>query len=85
MRSVVLGVVILLVFGFVAAEDPYKYFTWTVTYGTAAPLGVPQQVRKFINATTSTRVMISEVFALHPPHKLTLSWSTWLRMLIAFS
>lgn len=28
----------------VKAEDPYKYFTWTVTYGTASPLGVPQQV-----------------------------------------
>ncbi|XP_023743287.1 L-ascorbate oxidase homolog [Lactuca sativa] len=28
----------------VKAEDPYKYFTWTVTYGTASPLGVPQQI-----------------------------------------
>ncbi|KAG9135859.1 hypothetical protein Leryth_002568 [Lithospermum erythrorhizon] len=28
----------------VKAEDPYKYFTWTVTYGRASPLGVPQQV-----------------------------------------
>lgn len=28
----------------VKAEDAYKYFTWTVTYGTASPLGVPQQV-----------------------------------------
>ncbi|CAH9145489.1 unnamed protein product [Cuscuta epithymum] len=28
----------------VRAEDPYKYFTWTATYGTASPLGVPQQV-----------------------------------------
>lgn len=26
------------------AEDPYKYYTWTVTYGTASPLGAPQQV-----------------------------------------
>lgn len=26
------------------AEDPYKYYTWTVTYGTASPLGSPQQV-----------------------------------------
>ncbi|GJZ89770.1 L-ascorbate oxidase [Tanacetum coccineum] len=28
----------------VKAEDPYKYYTWTVTYGTASPLGVPQQI-----------------------------------------
>jgi len=26
------------------AEDPYLFFTWTVTYGTRSPLGVPQQV-----------------------------------------
>ena len=26
------------------AEDPYRYFTWEVTYGTIAPLGVPQKV-----------------------------------------
>lgn len=28
----------------VKAEDAYRYFTWTVTYGTISPLGVPQQV-----------------------------------------
>ncbi|KAJ8637475.1 hypothetical protein MRB53_011742 [Persea americana] len=27
----------------VKADDPYRYYTWTVTYGTIAPLGVPQQ------------------------------------------
>lgn len=27
----------------VKAEDAYRYFTWTVTYGTISPLGVPQQ------------------------------------------
>uniref|UniRef100_A0A1D1Y9M4 L-ascorbate oxidase n=1 Tax=Anthurium amnicola TaxID=1678845 RepID=A0A1D1Y9M4_9ARAE len=40
-----------LVYGFLAclglllatADDPYRYFTWTVTYGTISPLGVPQQ------------------------------------------
>nr|XP_043614995.1 L-ascorbate oxidase homolog [Erigeron canadensis] len=37
----ILGV---LRFSDVKAEDPYKYYTWTVTYGTASPLGVPQQV-----------------------------------------
>ncbi|KAI4386701.1 hypothetical protein MLD38_004610 [Melastoma candidum] len=28
----------------VNADDPYRYYTWTVTYGTLSPLGVPQQV-----------------------------------------
>ena len=28
----------------VNGEDPYRYYTWTVTYGTISPLGVPQQV-----------------------------------------
>lgn len=28
----------------VNAEDPYRYYTWTVTYGPVSPLGVPQQV-----------------------------------------
>ncbi|KAF8409983.1 hypothetical protein HHK36_002503 [Tetracentron sinense] len=27
----------------VKAEDPYRYFTWIITYGTISPLGVPQQ------------------------------------------
>ncbi|KAK2657378.1 hypothetical protein Ddye_010430 [Dipteronia dyeriana] len=27
----------------VNAEDPYRYFTWKVTYGLISPLGVPQQ------------------------------------------
>ena len=26
------------------AEDPYRYYTWEVTYGKISPLGVPQQV-----------------------------------------
>lgn len=28
----------------VNAEDPYLFYTWTVTYGTRYPLGVPQEV-----------------------------------------
>ncbi|KAK8693096.1 hypothetical protein V6N13_070692 [Hibiscus sabdariffa] len=46
------SVILHLVFGVLAvwgvslvnAEDPYLYFTWTVTYGTRSILGVPQQV-----------------------------------------
>ncbi|CAI0554219.1 unnamed protein product [Linum tenue] len=28
----------------VNADDPYRFYTWTVTYGTISPLGAPQQV-----------------------------------------
>ncbi|BAT01710.1 Os07g0510833 [Oryza sativa Japonica Group] len=27
----------------VAGDDPYRFFTWTVTYGDITPLGVKQQ------------------------------------------
>lgn len=33
----------------VKAEDAYRFYTWTVTYGTASPLGVPQQVSLVIS------------------------------------
>ncbi|KAL2241932.1 UNVERIFIED_CONTAM: T-complex protein 1 subunit beta [Sesamum indicum] len=35
--------VLLVVLAVAAAEDPYRFFTWNVTYGTIYPLGVPQQ------------------------------------------
>ncbi|KAK1384845.1 hypothetical protein POM88_022580 [Heracleum sosnowskyi] len=41
--------VILLSVSIAKAEDPYRYFTWTVTYGTASPLGVPQQIFRRLN------------------------------------
>ncbi|GMY11698.1 l-ascorbate oxidase like [Fagus crenata] len=41
---VFVGVVALLGISLVTADDPYRYYTWTVTYGTLSPLGVPQQV-----------------------------------------
>lgn len=30
----------------VKGESPYKFYTWTVTYGIISPLGVPQQVQQ---------------------------------------
>ncbi|KAJ4849485.1 hypothetical protein Tsubulata_030301 [Turnera subulata] len=38
------GVLAVLALSPVNADNPYRYYTWTVTYGTIAPLGVPQQV-----------------------------------------
>ncbi|BAT91139.1 hypothetical protein LR48_Vigan08g192500 [Vigna angularis] len=37
------SILLLLEFVFVAAEDPYRFFDWTVTYGDIYPLGVKQQ------------------------------------------
>lgn len=31
----------------VTSEDPYKFFTWKVTYGDIYPLGLKQQVMIF--------------------------------------
>ncbi|KAL1554484.1 L-ascorbate oxidase [Salvia divinorum] len=36
-------VLILCVVGAVRAEDPYRFFTWNITYGDIYPLGVRQQ------------------------------------------
>ncbi|KAK4710359.1 hypothetical protein R3W88_004872 [Solanum pinnatisectum] len=38
------GILIFWAVSVVKAEDPYRYFTWTATYGLASPLGTPQQV-----------------------------------------
>ncbi|XAR57827.1 L-ascorbate oxidase [Bertholletia excelsa] len=42
--SVLVALSVLSLVSVVKAEDAYRYFTWTVTYGTSSPLGVPQQV-----------------------------------------
>ncbi|KAF9611408.1 hypothetical protein IFM89_032077 [Coptis chinensis] len=44
MIQLVIGALACLSVLVVEAEDPYRYFTWTVTYGPISPLGVPQQV-----------------------------------------
>lgn len=33
---------IIAFFGYSLAEDPYRFFTWNVTWGTIQPLGIPQ-------------------------------------------
>ncbi|KAL7584954.1 hypothetical protein Lser_V15G45684 [Lactuca serriola] len=37
------SVILLLLFQFINGEDPYRFFTWNVTYGDIYPLGVKQQ------------------------------------------
>lgn len=44
----------------VNAEDPYRYFTFQITYGTRAPLGVQQKVSfsTFLYSSLSIYILI---------------------------
>ncbi|XP_026437605.1 L-ascorbate oxidase homolog [Papaver somniferum] len=64
---------------FVKAEDPYKLFTWTVTYGNLAPLGVSQQVILIngqfpgprLDVVTNDNMIINVINKLDEPFLLT--------------
>ncbi|KAG6516693.1 hypothetical protein ZIOFF_027166 [Zingiber officinale] len=74
-NSVVVLLIAAALFLAVGAEDPYLYFTWKVSYGTAAPLGVPQRVilvdGQFpgpnINSTTNNNIVINVFNELDEP------------------
>ncbi|GAA0168239.1 oxidase [Lithospermum erythrorhizon] len=63
----------------VRAEDPYHFFEWHVTYGTIAPLGVPQQVILIngqfpgprINCTSNNNIVVNVFNKLDEPFLLT--------------
>ncbi|KAG0464923.1 hypothetical protein HPP92_019087 [Vanilla planifolia] len=63
----------------VVADDPYRFLTWTVTYGTAYPLGVPQQVilinKQFpgpsLDCVTNDNIVLNVVNLLDEPFLLT--------------
>lgn len=65
----------------VRTEDAYKYFTWTVTYGTIYPMGVPQQGILIngqfpgpqLNVVTNDNVIINVFNYLNEPFLL--SWN----------
>ncbi|XP_073309777.1 L-ascorbate oxidase homolog [Primulina huaijiensis] len=65
----------------VMAEDPYLFFDWKVTYGTIAPLGVPQQGILIngefpgpkINCTSNNNIVVNVFNYLDEP--LLLTWS----------
>ncbi|CAN8269389.1 unnamed protein product [Cochlearia groenlandica] len=65
----------------VNAGDPYFFYTWNVTYGTVAPLGIPQQVILIngqfpgpnLNSTSNNNVVINVFNHLDEPFLLT--WS----------
>ncbi|ERN12112.1 hypothetical protein AMTRI_Chr01g131890 [Amborella trichopoda] len=63
------------------AENPYRYFTWKVTYGTVSPLGVPQEVIMIndqfpgpnINSTTNDNIVVNVFNQLDEPFLI--SWN----------
>ncbi|XP_058735363.1 L-ascorbate oxidase homolog [Vicia villosa] len=65
----------------VRSEDPYVYYTWNVTYGTVAPLGIPQQGILInglfpgpeINGTSNNNIVINVFNNLDEP--LLFTWS----------
>ncbi|XP_051141270.1 L-ascorbate oxidase homolog [Andrographis paniculata] len=79
-RLVVLFLVeILALNSIVEAEDAYKYYTWTVTYGTAAPLDAPQQVILIngqfpgptLDTVTNDNIVLNLINKLDQPFLLT--------------
>ncbi|KAL9326991.1 hypothetical protein ACSQ67_007636 [Phaseolus vulgaris] len=77
LRGVVLA--LLLSVSLVQGEDSYKYYTWTVTYGTLSPLGTPQQVILIngqfpgpqLDLVTNDNVVLNLVNKLDEPFLLT--------------
>ncbi|CAK9139816.1 unnamed protein product [Ilex paraguariensis] len=63
----------------VQAEDPYLFFEWNVTYGTIAPLGVPQQAILIngefpgpkINCSSNNNIVVNVFNNLDEPFLLT--------------
>ncbi|GAA0173447.1 oxidase [Lithospermum erythrorhizon] len=64
---------------FVNAEDDYKYYEWTVTYGTASPLGVSQKILLIngqfpgprLDLVTNNNVILNLINKLDEPFLLT--------------
>ncbi|KAH0697513.1 hypothetical protein KY290_015385 [Solanum tuberosum] len=75
------GIFIFWSVSVVKAEDTYKYFTWTATYGTLSPLGVPQQVILIngqfpgprLDLVTNDNVILNLINKLDEP--LLLTWN----------
>lgn len=63
----------------VKADDPYRYYTWTVTYGNVFPLGVPQQVILIngqfpgprLDVVTNDNIVLNLINKLDQPFLLT--------------
>ncbi|KAJ9562315.1 hypothetical protein OSB04_007475 [Centaurea solstitialis] len=79
MPHLIILIVGLLSISVVKAEDPYKFYTWTVTYGTASPLGVPQQIILIngqfpgprLDVVTNDNIILNLINKLDQPFLLT--------------
>ncbi|RDX77139.1 L-ascorbate oxidase-like protein, partial [Mucuna pruriens] len=77
--KMMLALMLCLMAGAVRGEDPYVYYTWNVTYGTIAPLGVAQQGILIngqfpgpeINCTSNNNIVINVFNNLDEPFLLT--------------
>ncbi|XP_020596266.1 L-ascorbate oxidase homolog [Phalaenopsis equestris] len=80
-KSGVALAVLFLIFISARSEDPYLYFTWTVSYGIISPFGVPQKViminNQFpgpvINCTSNNNIVVNVFNQLDEPFLL--SWN----------
>ncbi|XP_061360368.1 L-ascorbate oxidase homolog [Gastrolobium bilobum] len=80
-RGAMYLLMLCLLAGAVRGEDPYLFFTWNVTYGTIAPLGIPQQGILIngqfpgpeINSTSNNNVVVNVFNNLDEP--LLFTWS----------
>ncbi|KAL4360710.1 hypothetical protein GQ457_04G018160 [Hibiscus cannabinus] len=78
-QPILLLIICFGVFFCTNAEDPYMFYTWEVTYGTRAPLGVPQQVilinNQFpgppIEAVTNYNIIVNVINQLDEPFLIT--------------
>ncbi|XP_057500611.1 L-ascorbate oxidase homolog [Actinidia eriantha] len=78
LHSILVALALLSV-SLVKAEDAYRDYTWTVTYGTASPLGVPQQVILIngqfpgprLDVITNENLLINVINKLDDPFLLT--------------
>ncbi|KAJ8650046.1 hypothetical protein MRB53_003069 [Persea americana] len=77
----VLLCVFYLFFGFCSADDPYVFYDWNVSYITASPLGVEQQViaingqfpGPIVNVTTNNNLVVNVLNNLDEP--LLFTWN----------
>ncbi|KAL5713447.1 hypothetical protein ACHQM5_015519 [Ranunculus cassubicifolius] len=75
----ILGILICLCVSLVKAEDPYKFYTWTVTYGIRSPLNTPQQVILIngqfpgpqLDVVTNDNIILNLINKLDQPFLLT--------------
>jgi len=80
-HSVICVLLVIAFFGYSLAEDPYKFFTWNVTWGTIWPLGIPQQGILIngqfpgprIDSVTNDNIIVNVFNSLDQPFLI--SWS----------